>query len=104
MLATDAARAAPAGTVEAWRAWHCPDDGRRVMSACIICGANPCINASFCDQCRKADARVRAERRNRAADSIPEDWDRISIDTLWAALNYEQRRPTPQTTIEAVMY
>ena len=33
-----------------------------------------------------------------------EDWDRISIDTLWAALNYEQRRPTPQTTIEAVMY
>src|SRR5262245_27028909 len=74
------------------------------MSACIIYGADPCINASFCDQCRKADARLRAERRNRPADSIPEDWDRTSIDTLWDALNYERQRPTPQTTIEAIMF
>jgi hypothetical protein len=74
------------------------------MSACIICGADPCINASFCDQCRKADARLRAERRNRPADSIPEDWDRTSIDTLWDALNYERQRPTPQSAIEAIMY
>jgi hypothetical protein len=74
------------------------------MSACIICGADPCINVSFCDQCRKADARLRAERRNRPADSIPEDWDRISIDTLWDALNYERQRLTPQSTIEAIMY
>ena len=75
-----------------------------VMSACIICGADPCINASFCDQCRKADARLRAERRNRPADSIPEDWDRISIDTLWDALSYERQRPTPQSTIEAILH
>src|SRR5262249_42883546 len=73
------------------------------LSACIICGADPCINTSFCDHCRKADARLRAERRNRPADSIPEDWDRISIDTLWAALNHQRQRPTPQSTIEAVM-
>ena len=90
--------------VAAWRARHRPDDKRCVMSACIICGADPCINASFCDQCRKADARLRAERRNRPADSIPEDWDRISIDTLWDALSYERQRPTPQSTIEAIMY
>ena len=69
------------------------------MSACIICGADPCINASFCDQCRKADARLRAERRNRRADL-----NRISIDILCAALNYEQQRPIPETTIEAIMY
>jgi hypothetical protein len=74
------------------------------MSACPICGTDPCINASFCDQCRKAEAKVRAERRNRSADSIPEEWDRISIDTLWDALNYERQRPMPQTTIEVIMY
>jgi hypothetical protein len=28
----------------------------------------------------------------------------MSIDALWHALNRERHRPTPQTTIEAIMY
>jgi len=28
----------------------------------------------------------------------------MSIERLWHVLNYERQRPTPQTTIEAIMY
>jgi hypothetical protein len=76
----------------------------RFLPTCDICGAHPCINPSFCDQCRKADAGLRAERRGRPARSIPQDWDRMSIDALWDTLNYGRQRPTPQTTVEAIMY
>jgi hypothetical protein len=72
--------------------------------ACDACGAAPCINPSFCGQCRKADARLRAERRDRSAESIPQGLERMSIDVLWHALNYEQQRSAPQSTIEAIMY
>jgi hypothetical protein len=75
----------------------------RFLPTCDIRGAHPCINSSFCDQCRKADARLRAERRD-PAKSIPQDWDRMSIDALWDALNCERQRPTPQATLEAIMY
>ena len=33
------------------------------MSTCRICGSNPCTNPTFCAACRKADAKLAAERR-----------------------------------------
>jgi hypothetical protein len=85
------------------RIHHDPDCADMPMTACPICGAWPCINPSFCDRCRKADAKLRAEKRNRP-ELIPQDWDHMSLDALWHAVNYERHRPTPQTTIEAIMY
>ena len=35
---------------------------------------------------------------------LPKNWDRLSLDALWNNLNDPQRYPTPQSTIEAVMY
>jgi len=48
----------------------------RCSPACDTCGADPCINPSFCNQCRRAHARLRQERRSGPAESIPQDWDR----------------------------
>jgi hypothetical protein len=58
---------------------------RNISSAmpgvCDICGAAACVNPSFCALSRKADVRLRAQKRNRP----------------------DRKRPTPQTTIEAIM-
>ena len=35
---------------------------------------------------------------------LPKNWDTLSLDALWNNLNDPQRYPTPQSTIEAVMY
>jgi hypothetical protein len=35
---------------------------------------------------------------------IPENWDDMMLDELWAHLNDPRRRPTPQTTVEAIVY
>jgi len=35
----------------------------RLPPACDICGAAPCLNPSFCDACRPADANRRRARR-----------------------------------------
>jgi hypothetical protein len=49
--------------------------------ACTDCGATPCGNPSFCAACRIADQKA------------PRRQDRV-----------REQRPTPQTTIEAIMY
>lgn len=36
------------------------------------------------------------------AESIPRDWDSMSIDALCELL--DSKRPTPQVTIEAILY
>jgi len=36
--------------------------------------------------------------------ALPENWDRLSLGALWNALNDPRRYPTPQSTIDAVMY
>jgi hypothetical protein len=69
--------------------------------SCSICGAEPCINPSFCRTCREADVRHRrepgAERHLRLlADSI-------SLDRAWSEINDPRNRPTPQVTIEAII-
>lgn len=68
---------------------------------CDTCGAAPCVNPSFCTASRKADAQRRIQNRNRPDQSIPENWERLSLDALWYRFNHE--RATPQTTIEAIM-
>jgi hypothetical protein len=73
------------------------------------CGAARCVNPSFCSTCREADrCRDRGERprytgaqRNLPAH-IPHDWEDMTLDKLWERFNRE--RPTPQATIEAIMY
>ena len=90
--------------VMSWRAHHDPHFADIPMTGCPTCGADPCTNPSFCEECRKADPRLRGERRNRPAKSIPQNSDGKPIDALCHTLNYERRRPTPQTPIEASMH
>jgi hypothetical protein len=78
------------------------------MSACMTCGAEPCVNTSFCAMCREADQRKARGERPRYIDTwgdppayFPRDWDRMPIDELWRLFN--ERRPTAQTTVEAIM-
>ena len=35
---------------------------------------------------------------------LPKNWDRMPVDALWNALNDPARHPTPQSTIEAILY
>ena len=35
---------------------------------------------------------------------LPANWHTLSISALWERLNDPRRRPTPQVTIEAIMY
>jgi hypothetical protein len=80
------------------------------MSACLTCGADPCINPSFCAACRDADERKARGERPRHVDASmwnrspadTRDHDGMSVEQLWDLLNRE--RPTPQTTIEAIMH
>ena len=36
--------------------------------------------------------------------SLPRNWHTMSLDTLWTELNDPRYRPTPQSTIEAIMF
>jgi hypothetical protein len=35
---------------------------------------------------------------------LPKNWDRLSLDALWNALNHPSRFATPQSTIDAICY
>ena len=81
------------------------------MSVCVRCGADPCVNASFCAACRETDQRkARGERPrhidvsmwNRRPARDARDYSMSLVEQFWDLFNRE--RPTPQTTIEAVMY
>jgi hypothetical protein len=88
------------------------------MATCSICGAEPCINPSFCRACRNADKRkargdfphyiesdrlshIESERLERLRRLMSSS---VSLDAAWAELNGARNRPTPKATIEAVMY
>jgi hypothetical protein len=81
------------------------------MSTCPICGADPCVNRSFCAACREADQRKARDQKPRHIDASlwnerparsPRDWNCMSLEQLWDLFNRE--RPTPQSTIEAIMW
>lgn len=68
--------------------------GARLMSACPTCGVDPCANPSFCSTCRDADRRrARGERPRYVSE-----WHD------WPAAPERHPRPTPEVTIEAMMY
>jgi hypothetical protein len=51
---------------------------------CDICGCIPCASRMFCKTCRAVDRKLAARRQSTRAD-------------------HQQRPPTPQSTIEAIM-
>jgi hypothetical protein len=68
---------------------------------CPTCGAEPCINPSFCRTCREADARHHRDpnvgRHRRLLD------DSISLDRGFAELNKINGRAA-NSTVEALMF
>jgi hypothetical protein len=81
------------------------------MSLCPTCGADPCVNPSFCAACRDADQRkargeqprhIDASMWNKRPDPIRHDWESTSVDALWHLFN--SQRQTPQTTMEAIIH
>jgi hypothetical protein len=77
----------------------------------IDCGAAPCANASFCSLCRDVDRRKDAGKTPRfiepsqwhdSTTHIPRNWDAMSMDGLEHL--FRQQRPTPQATIEVILY
>jgi hypothetical protein len=82
------------------------------MSTCRTCGRDPCVNPGFCATSRRADAQLAAERKaGRQRESVNilrarrllAD-DNISLERAWHEFNDRRRYPTPQVTIEALMY
>jgi len=82
---------------------------------CPTCGCDPCRNPSFCRACRDVDRRSRGEpfRYYRPLVEIePERLkflrrlmsDDVSLERASADFNDPKNRPTPQTTIEAIVY
>jgi hypothetical protein len=81
------------------------------MSACRTCGADPCVNRSFCTASRRADAHFAAERkagRQRESVNILRARrllaDNISFERAWHELNDPRSHPTPQVTVEAILH
>jgi hypothetical protein len=75
----------------------------------IDCGAARCVSPSFCSTCRDADQRRDRGARPRYTGAqrnppahMPHDWDELTLDGLRELFNREC--PTPQATIEAIMY
>jgi hypothetical protein len=83
-----------------------------VVTACPTCGCTPCANPGFCRLCADADARkARGESpryleasRWRTPETIPENWNEMSIEALIAHFDRARRRDgAPPTTVEALM-
>jgi hypothetical protein len=84
------------------------------MTACLICGASPCADPSFCAACRDADRRkargeqprfIEAPLWRGPPDHIPRNWNEISLEALKAHFDGARRRNgAPQATVEALMW
>ena len=79
------------------------------MSLCPTCGADPCFNPSFCAASREADQHKASGEHPRHIDpAMPKhsryqrDWDNMALEQLWHLFN--RGRPTPQSTVEAIMH
>jgi hypothetical protein len=81
------------------------------MSTCHTCGSDPCVNPSFCRLSRRADAQFAAERKAgrqresaeilRARRLLAQD---VPLGQAWFEVNDPRTRPTPQVTIDAILY
>jgi hypothetical protein len=69
------------------------------LLGCDICGQTPCLTPVFCNTSRDLERQAQESRRD---DRIPENWEAMSFGELYEHLN--SQRPTPQTTIEAILY
>ena len=36
--------------------------------------------------------------------TLPRDWEEMSVEALYSALNYPHRHPTPHVVVEAILY
>jgi hypothetical protein len=73
------------------------------MTTCLICGADPCINPTFCAPCRRADrAAVKHDdpRLQRLRQLLPRS---VSPERAWHELNRTPGRAAT-STVEAVMF
>jgi hypothetical protein len=68
--------------------------------ACSTCGCSPCSSPGFCRLCREVDGK--AALRTEPDHDLPPAWDTMSVGGLLDELN--RHRPTPQSTIEAIMH
>jgi hypothetical protein len=81
------------------------------MTACRVCGNDPCANPGFCRLSRRADAALAAERKAgrqresaeilRARRLLAQD---VPLGQAWFEVNDPRAHPTPQVTIEAILY
>jgi hypothetical protein len=81
------------------------------MSTCRTCGCSPCVNRGLCAAARRAATELAAERKAgrqqeseeilRARRLLAQD---VSLEQAWFEVNDPQARPTPQVTIEAILY
>ena|SRR5215510_8044356 len=82
------------GLIEPFMAIMGPDE-------CASCGCCPCQMPTFCALCLKADKRRRPpDERTRFLQDLMDGT--VSLDKAWRLLN--ERRPTPEATIEAVKH
>jgi hypothetical protein len=81
------------------------------MTICLTCGADPCVNRSFCAASRRADKELAAERkagRQRESVEILRARrllaDGVTLEHAWRELNDQRIQPTPEVTIEAILH
>src|SRR5262245_35048126 len=70
------------------------------MSTYPTCGAHLDDDSERSRVLRQSPGR--AEAPGDASGSIPQDWDSMSGDAL--SRSFSRKRPTPQTTVEAIMW
>jgi hypothetical protein len=71
------------------------------VTMCPTCGNAPCRNPGFCAFCRDADAR---KAHGKSPDSIPPNWDQMSVEALVAHFDRHRRmQGAPPTTVEALV-
>src|SRR5262249_47755564 len=68
---------------------------------CDVCECSPCETPTFCAECRRADARAEkpSEKTARLKRLMADD---ISIERAYEEML--RNRPTPQVTVEAILY
>jgi hypothetical protein len=68
---------------------------------CPSCGRKPCASPSFCAVCLAADQKA---ERTALPRHIPANWDDMSVSLEALHSRFNERRGTPEVTVEAIMY